>query len=153
MKMVRSLIIAGILALPMVAVAQQAAQAQHAPSAADIDPTSLVRNAMQVLAVVDQSQLGPLYDGASTAARRAVTRDDFVNNISRQRQALGVPSSRIWWSVTRQVIPAGTDAPAGNYMSVRFATQFAGGRTVGELVSFRLDEDGTWRLAGYAIQE
>lgn len=151
--LLRSLILASALALPITAAAQQAAPARPPATAADIDPTTLVRNAMQVLAAVDQGQLGSLYDGASSAARGTVARNDFINNISRQRQALGVPTSRTWWSVTRQVIPAGVQAPAGNYMSVRFASQFAGGKSAGELVSFRLDEDGTWRMAGYAIQQ
>ena len=46
----------------------------------------------------------------------------------------------------------GRPASAGNYISVRFATRFSGGRTVAELVTFRLEDNGTWRVAGYAIQ-
>ena len=152
--MLRSLALAAALSLPMLASAQQpAAQPQQAaPQAADIDPTSLVRSALQVAQAVDQNQLAQLYDGSSATAKRAVTRDAFVSSVGAARQPLGAPTSRVWWSVTRQVIPAGGEAPAGNYMSVRFATQFAGGRTAAELVSFRLDEDGTWRLAGYVVQ-
>ena len=46
----------------------------------------------------------------------------------------------------------GRPASASNYISVRFATRFSGGRTVAELVTFRLEDNGTWRVAGYAIQ-
>lgn len=46
----------------------------------------------------------------------------------------------------------GRPASAGNYISVRFATRFSGGGTVAELVTFRLEDNGTWRVAGYAIQ-
>lgn len=152
--MLRRIVLATALSLPMLAMAQQPAQqaAQQRPAAADIDPTSLVRNALQVIAAIDQNQLGSLYDGASTAARSVVNRNDFINGVGNERRALGAAASRNWWSVTRQVIPAGSDAPAGNYMSVRFASQFANNVTAAELVSFRLDEDGVWRLAGYAIQ-
>ncbi|MDO5505110.1 MAG: DUF4019 domain-containing protein [Pseudoxanthomonas suwonensis] len=156
--MFRTILMAAAMTLPAVAGAQQpapqapAAPQQAAPSAADVDPTSLVRAALQVIQVVDRNQLGQLYDDASATAKRAVTREAFMNNVAAARQPLGAPASRVWWSVTRQVVPAGGQAPAGNYMSVRFATQFSGGRTMAELVSFRLDEDGTWRLAGYVVQ-
>ena len=42
--------------------------------------------------------------------------------------------------------------PAGVYINVEYETRFATGPAVTELVSFRLDEDKTWRLSGYALR-
>lgn len=151
--MLRSLILAATLSLPMLASAQQpASPAQQGAAQADVDPNTLVRNALQVAQAVDQNQIAQLYDAASATAKRTVTRDAFISTVSTARRPLGAPVSRTWWSVTRQVIPADGQAPAGNYISVRFVTSFNGGSTAAELISFRLDEDGVLRLAGYVLQ-
>ena len=43
--------------------------------------------------------------------------------------------------------------PEGLYINVSFPTRFAKApQPVRELVSFRLDEDKTWRLAGYSLR-
>ena len=46
----------------------------------------------------------------------------------------------------------GKALPSGLYASVEFLVEFSGKRTMRELVSFRLDEDGTWRFSGYVVQ-
>ncbi|PJK13614.1 hypothetical protein CO613_09475 [Lysobacteraceae bacterium NML07-0707] len=70
---------------------------------------------------------------------------------------LGRPVSSTWLSVLRQQVDANAAQQAGNppqgmYISVRFATTFSSGHGLLELVSFRLDEDGVWRVVGYSNQ-
>lgn len=75
--------------------------------------------------------------------------------------ARSVPNARgwvRWWgrgqgSVTRVKYGPGAQVPEGLYVNVSFPTRFAKAQQpVRELVSFRLDEDKTWRLAGYSLR-
>jgi hypothetical protein len=102
--------------------------------------------------MVDRNQLGELWDGASSVAKGAVARDRFVRQLSARRQALGALATRQQVAVTRAAYAAGGQVPAGNYINVEYATRFAGEpQPVRELVSFRLDEDNTWRVSGYSV--
>ena len=38
------------------------------------------------------------------------------------------------------------------YSSVEFESLVGGSKTVRELVSFRFDEDNTWRASGYTVR-
>jgi len=54
--------------------------------------------------------------------------------------------------VTRAAYAASGQVPAGNYINVEYATRFASEpQPVRELVSFRLDEENTWRVSGYSL--
>lgn len=41
--------------------------------------------------------------------------------------------------------------PPGQYVSVRFATTGNNAKVMEEVVSFRRDDDGQWRLVGYTL--
>lgn len=49
------------------------------------------------------------------------------------------------------ITEAGGSLPLGQYVSVRFATTGTNGRVMEEVISFRLDDDGQWRLVGYNL--
>lgn len=53
--------------------------------------------------------------------------------------------------MSRNLVPAGGNVPAGAYVSARFQTRFSTNRVAEELVSLHYDDDNTWRLAGYTI--
>ncbi|WP_242108030.1 DUF4019 domain-containing protein [Luteimonas aquatica] len=60
------------------------------------------------------------------------------------RQAIGAPQGG--------VAEPGTPPP-GDYISVRFAVQFASGQVGTELITtYRQEAPGTWQLAGYVLQ-
>jgi len=106
-----------------------------------------------VIQLVDQNKGGEVWEGASSVAKSVVTKDSFVQQISADRQKLGAPVTRSQVAVTRAVYAAGNQVPAGNYINVVFATKFTNApRPVRELVSFRLDEDKTWRVSGYSLR-
>ncbi len=153
-----SLVLAACAALSQPALAQQRQAAQPARSSAEqlpeADANSMILGALQVLQLVDNNQAGEVWDGSSATAKAVVTRDAFVRQISAARAPLGQVQSRTWFSVIRQRVEAAAGAnstPAGDYISVRFATRFASGGTLIELVSFRQDPDA-WRVAGYAFE-
>ncbi|MCF8825893.1 DUF4019 domain-containing protein [Xanthomonas campestris] len=115
--------------------------------------TEMTQAALRVAQMVDGTQVGPLWDGASSVAKKAVTREQFVGQIGSQRTQLGPVVGRGQGAVTRVKYGPGAQVPEGLYINVSFPTRFAKApQPVRELVSFRLDEDKTWRLAGYSLR-
>jgi hypothetical protein len=142
------------------AFAQQPAPAAEEPALTEEQRAQLARQdaemsqaALQVMQLVDAERLGEIWDGASPVMQQAVTRDDFVRQISSDRAALGAVSARANAVVSRTQGQAGGPVPEGLYINVQTATRFANQpEPVRELVSFRLDEDRTWRVSGYTLR-
>jgi len=112
----------------------------------------MIQAAQKVLQMVDGGQLAQLWEGASVVAKRAVTRENFVAQIAAVRRQLGAVSGRGQAVVTRVRYNPGASVPEGLYINVSFPTRFANApQPVRELVTFRLDEDKVWRLAGYSL--
>lgn len=112
----------------------------------------MIQAAQKVLQMVDAGQLAQLWDGASAVAKRAVTRDNFVAQITAVRRQLGAVAGRGQAVVTRVRYNPGASVPEGLYLNVSFPTRFANvPQPMRELVTFRLDEDKVWRLAGYSL--
>jgi hypothetical protein len=85
-------------------------------------------------------------------AKRLAGKESFVRRIAEDRQRLGAVVSRKWVAVTRTAYPAGGAAPQGNYVSVVISTKFARPQQVRESISFHLDADDIWRVAGYSVR-
>ncbi|MDG2526988.1 DUF4019 domain-containing protein [Stenotrophomonas sp. HITSZ_GD] len=114
----------------------------------------MIQAAQKVLQMVDAGQLPQLWDGASVVAKRAVTREAFATQVGAQRKRLGAVAGRGQAAVTRVRYNPGAAVPEGLYVNVSFPTRFANApQPVRELVSFRLDEDKVWRLAGYSLPD
>lgn len=149
----RKLAAPALLAMLALSTAFAPAMAQQQPAPArDIDPNSLASAAMQAAQLIDAGRAGEVWDGASAVAKRSVDRKKFTDSIATQRKPLGATSARRWTVVSRHSTAGTQQLPAGTYANVEFDTQFAGNRTGHELISFRQDEDGTWRLAGYVLK-
>lgn len=109
--------------------------------------------ATQVASLIDAGRAGEVWDGASEVMRKAASRADFIQAMGADRQRLGALAQRAQPSVTRVQYAAGGAVPQGLYLNVSFATRFANSaQPVRELVSFRLDEDRTWRVSGYSVR-
>jgi len=110
------------------------------------------QNAQRIATMVDQGKAGDVWDASSSAAKQAVTRDDFVKATSADRAKLGNASSRKVVRVTHTFSKGDAKLPAGYYTNVIFATQFSSNKQpVRELVSFHLDSDKQWRVSGYTV--
>ena len=128
-----------------VAVLSASAQALH-------DPDSVVVAGLQIAKTVDGGRYAEVWESASSAMKKLSTKAAFVDMLTKSRQALGGgPTGRIWIEVSRREFSGTPELPAGTYANVSYHTTFSNGKTARELVSFRLDEDKNWRLAGYAI--
>ncbi len=113
----------------------------------------LIDAARRVMALVDESRVGEVWDGASAAMKRAVPREEFVAQVGGDRSRVGKPRERGDAAVTRTQYPAGQRVPQGVYANIATPTSFANApQAVRELVSFRLDEDRTWRVSGYSLR-
>jgi len=109
--------------------------------------------ALKAAQMVDANRAGELWDGASAVARRAVPKAAFVSQLGADRTRLGALAGRGQPTITRVKYAAGAAVPEGLYINVSFPTRFANSaQPVRELVSFRFDEDQTWRLAGYSLR-
>lgn len=125
------------------------------PAAAqEVEASDMVRGGMQAIQMIDQGKVGELWDGATPATRKRVTRAEFIGQIARSRAQIGSPQMRTWVSVNRQVVAAADSDAAGQYVSIEYETRFASKSdgTVRELVSFHLDQDRIWRFSGYALK-
>jgi hypothetical protein len=164
------------LLLPAVALAQTPPPATPAPAPARPAPTApaaparpalspaqqaqlqkqdaeMAAAGLQVAQLVDTNRAAEAWKGASAVARKSVTEQAFVNQLSADRKRLGALTSRGQPVVTRVKYGPGATVPEGLYINVSFPTRFANSaQPVRELVSFRLDEDRVWRLAGYSVR-
>lgn len=125
-------------------------------AAQDVEASDMVRGGLQVILLVDQAKTGELWDGATPAARKRVSRAEFMAQISQVRGPLGAPLQRTWVAINRQVV-ADSDADlAGQYVSVEYETRFtntaANRASMRELVSFHMDRDKVWRFSGYVLR-
>jgi len=109
---------------------------------------------MLAIQMIDQGRAGELWDGATPAARKRVSRADFVSQVSRSRSTIGAPQMRTWVAVNRQVVADADPDTAGQYVSVEYESRFANKPegSVRELVSFHLDQDRIWRFSGYVLK-
>ncbi len=141
---------------PQAAGAQQPAMEQLTPeqrAALARQDADMTQAALQVLQLVDGNRIGEVWDGASAAMKQMVGRDEFIKQVTIDRNRLGAVASRGTPEVSRSLFRAGQQVPEGLYINVRSATRFAGSaEPVRELVSFRLDEDRVWRVSGYSLR-
>ena len=111
----------------------------------------MARGAAQVAQLIDEDKTDKVWQDASSEAKRLVSREYFVGQISVDRLQLGNVVERKRIHMNRSAYAAGKQTPAGNYVyvTVAYATKFANSpELVRELICFRLDEDSIWRISG-----
>lgn len=135
--------------LPTIAVAQTTA-----PSAqAQLGPTDFLNAALNVVGSVDKFEMASIWDRSSPIMKASIPKDRFIASTSQNRALLGAISSRDWSAIMRVIITDKSGPlPPGRYMSIRFNTFGSSGTSMEEVVSFHLDGDGQWKLAGYSIK-
>ena len=109
--------------------------------------------ALHVMEMVDANHTGEVWDGASATMKQVISRADFVRQITADRTRLGKLTARGDPALSRSQFGAGAKVPPGIYINVAVPTTFAHSqKPIRELVSFRLDEDKTWRVSGYTLR-
>ncbi|MFT3761697.1 MAG: DUF4019 domain-containing protein [Pseudoxanthomonas sp.] len=153
-----------LLAPGLPAAAQQPAAATAAGAKPAAQPTpeqkaQLARQEAQfqqaanrVVALVDAGKGGDVWDSASPVAKAATPRQTFLEQIAKDRGALGGVIERKQVGIHGSRFAQGAKVPAGDYVTVTYATRFSkAAQPIRELVSLHLDEDKVWRVAGYTV--
>lgn len=100
------------------------------------------------LAILDAGDYGKAWDQAAKTFRERVKREQWVESLPKTRGALGAAKSRtVEVSSFKPSLPG---MPAGDYVTVRFSTNFEKKNDAQELVTLVL-EDGAWRPLGYGL--
>jgi len=149
-------LLAGMLAL----MTSLGSNAQPAGNPPDDQRAGLARQDQQmrqagweVMHMMDFGQMGEIWDMASQTMKNVVPRDEFVSQMVRERIRLGALVRRGSPAITRSSSDGKTGVPAGLYINLVSSTWFINQTApVRELVSFRFDEDRTWRVTGYSLQ-
>jgi len=115
------------------------AAAEHAATAA----------AGKWLAEIDRGQYAQSWQDGSALFQNGVSEQKWESDMTTVRKPLGARVSRKMESA--QYATQLPDAPAGEYVLMRFDTSFANRLFAIETVTFMLEKDGQWKSAGYFI--
>ena len=127
------------------------ASPRHALAQAN-NSDAYIQAGLGIVSAIDRYEMGAVWDSASAIMKSSVPQDRFIANIAQRRAQLGTIRNREWMSVTKvPIATADGSLPAGQYVSVRFATAGNNGKVMEEVISFRFDDDGQWRLVGYTL--
>jgi Protein of unknown function (DUF4019) len=102
------------------------------------------------LGLIDAGQYAESWKEASTMFRAAVSQQQWEQQLRAVRKPLGELVSRQIKNKTYATSLPG--APDGEYVVMQFETSFQNKKSAVETVTAKLDEDGTWRMAGYFIR-
>lgn len=130
-----------VLALCAIAVAAKAQQR----------PEALARqSAKQWLAIVDGGNYAQSWDGASQYFKSSITKDKWMQAVSKARTATGALKSRNRASTQyKKGLP---NMPGAEYVVVVYNSAFQNWNSAVETVFLMRDKDGKWRVAGYFVK-
>jgi len=139
------------LAVPSPApAADSAAAASPAKSAEVVEKESAGTLAAQGwLLLLDRRDWGRAWETSSAVFRKNVPLGSWMDGISKVRDPFGTLTERTPVESTYKTSLEGQ--PAGDYVSIVFASRFAD-REVQEIVTTVREPDGKWRVTGYSAQ-
>jgi len=111
--------------------------------------TAAVKAATEWLKLVDAGEYGKSWDECAPLFREKVTRQTWVENLPKNRATHGAFKSRSFaGAASRTSLPG---VPDGEYVMVRFLTDFEKAAGVEELVTMMF-VGGAWRPIGYLLR-
>lgn len=141
------------------ALAQMMAPPPTTPGASVTMPSGDSSNAFKELAaqaagekwlgLLDRGDYGTAWDQCAQLFRQRVTREQWIDSLPSTRGPLGaVKSRKVELAAFRTSL---SGAPDGQYVTVRYRTNFENKDNAEELVTLAL-EDSVWRPTGYFIR-
>lgn len=101
------------------------------------------------LALVDAGQYAKSWQDAASLFKGAVDQQTWEKTVESVRKPLGkVISREVESAEYRTSLPG---APDGEYVVIRFKTEFENKKKAYETVTPMKDKDGEWRVSGYYI--
>jgi hypothetical protein len=124
---------------------------QLAPTHAQQKPEELAQAAAESwLALTDSGRYGESWEQACAAFRDKISKDEWVGKLTSDRTPLGKVQSRKLTAA--RYIKDPPNSPAGEYVVLKYATDFESKPDSVETVAMVLDKDGKWRTTGYFIK-
>ena len=106
--------------------------------------------AEQWLGLVDQGKFNGSWLEASTYFRNVTTKQQWKQQVSVWRSALGSVVTRKLRTV--QYLTTMPGAPDGEYVMIQYDTSFTHKKSAIEVVVPMMDADGKWRVSEYSIR-
>jgi capsular polysaccharide biosynthesis protein len=119
-------------------------------TAASDDSKNTVIAAGKWLTLIDRGNYSESWNEASAIFQGGVTEAAWENSMNTFRKPLGDLVSRHLKSAQEMTELPG--APDGHYVLLQFETVFANKKSTIETVTFMLEKDGNWKVAGYYIK-
>lgn len=106
--------------------------------------------ALTWLALTDQGEFASCWDQAAGLFRASISQANWVTAIATVRAPLGKVVARKLQSATfARSLP---QAPDGEYVVIRYQTQFENKPQAIETITPALENDGSWRVSGYYVR-
>lgn len=102
------------------------------------------------LALVDAGRYAESWAAAAAAFRKEVTRDEWVEAVSKARAPLGTAGERTLRLAQHETTLPG--APPGDYVVIQYAVTFSKTGAAVETVTPMKEPDGSWRVSGYYVR-
>ena len=156
MKQIAAIVVASALAAGAAHAQSTASPASAASAAAmpvaatEAQVAAAVEAANSWLALMDAGQAGESWDAAAPILQAAVTRANWIDIGKSVRAPLGeVKSRKLGSSGYTRSLPG---VPAGEYVVIEYATDFAGRAGVVETVVPMRLPDGSWKVTTYRLR-
>ncbi len=117
--------------------------------ASDEKTMAAERAAMEWLDLVDSGQYEASWEEAASRFQSQVSKPDWVKAVSAAREPFGSLVNRELVSATHTTSLPG--APDGDYVVLRFQTEFESKSQAVETVTPKLEE-GHWKVSGYYVK-
>lgn len=114
--------------------------------------TAAQDEAIHWLNLIDQAQYKGAYDDSGPYLKDIVTRDQWVGAMHGTRAMAGHVLSR-QVDPSHQSLSALPGGTRGNFMQIKYNTQFSNNATATEVVTLMTDPQGNWRVIGYTITQ
>ncbi len=111
------------------------------------DDREAIQAGLKWLALIDGGNSGFAWDEASKQLKSTVTRKQFIAGMRDARKTFGKLESRSAVKFARSHELPG--APSGDYAIIEYEAKFLGGKRMAEQLVWTLEEQDTWRVAGY----
>lgn len=121
------------------------ARAQEADKVAKAEAAALAW-----LSLADAGDYSHSLDQAAGIFQASITQQHWVDALTRVRGPLGALVSRK--VVSARYATSLPGAPDGEYVVIRFQTEFTNKRQAIETVTPHLEKDGSWKVSGYYIR-
>lgn len=125
-------------------------EARKSATVCTAGPDEAFKSARVWLDIADKGDVTTAWEQTSAVFKGLVSASEWEKFLAKARGLFGVVGSRKLLSL--EVTTSLPGAPDGEYVVLRFQTEFANKKEAIETITQHKDKDGIWRTAGYYIK-